>query len=78
MEAIKAKARIGPSRQLIWLEPVPPLSEGLVKVILLYPQNAGDLAQEDRGRPQFGSARGLIKLADDFDAPLADFQEYRV
>jgi len=27
-------------------------------------------------RPQFGSARGLITMADDFDAPLDDFREY--
>jgi len=27
-------------------------------------------------RPQFGSAKGLIVMADDFDAPLADFNEY--
>jgi len=27
-------------------------------------------------RPQFGSARGLITIADDFDAPLEDFREY--
>ncbi|MFL6228444.1 MAG: type II toxin-antitoxin system Phd/YefM family antitoxin [Pyrinomonadaceae bacterium] len=26
-----------------------------------------------RPRPQFGSARGLISMADDFDAPLEDF-----
>jgi antitoxin (DNA-binding transcriptional repressor) of toxin-antitoxin stability system len=26
--------------------------------------------------PVFGSARGLIKMADDFDAPLGDFAEY--
>jgi antitoxin (DNA-binding transcriptional repressor) of toxin-antitoxin stability system len=25
---------------------------------------------------QFGSAKGLIVMADDFDAPLADFAEY--
>ena len=25
---------------------------------------------------QFGSAKGLVKLADDFDAPLSDFFEY--
>ena len=28
------------------------------------------------GRPQFGSARGLITMSDDFDAPLDDFREY--
>jgi antitoxin (DNA-binding transcriptional repressor) of toxin-antitoxin stability system len=27
-------------------------------------------------RPQFGSAKGLVVMADDFDAPLADFNEY--
>ena len=27
-------------------------------------------------RPQFGSARGLISMSDDFDAPLEDFREY--
>ena len=27
---------------------------------------------------QAGSARGLIKLADDFDAPLVDFHDYGV
>ncbi|MBU1342571.1 MAG: DUF2281 domain-containing protein [Proteobacteria bacterium] len=25
---------------------------------------------------EFGSAKGLIKMADDFDAPLEDFKEY--
>ena len=25
---------------------------------------------------QFGSAKGLIKIADDFDEPLEDFREY--
>jgi len=27
-------------------------------------------------RPRFGSAKGKIKMADDFDAPLEDFDEY--
>ncbi|MBU1615982.1 DUF2281 domain-containing protein [bacterium] len=26
--------------------------------------------------PQFGSAKGLLTIADDFDAPLTDFEEY--
>ncbi len=26
--------------------------------------------------PQFGSARGMIQMEDDFDAPLDDFREY--
>lgn len=27
-------------------------------------------------KPQFGSAKGLITMADDFDEPLEDFKEY--
>ena len=27
-------------------------------------------------RPKYGSARGLIQMADDFDAPLEDFKAY--
>jgi antitoxin (DNA-binding transcriptional repressor) of toxin-antitoxin stability system len=27
-------------------------------------------------RPQFGSARGMVTIAPDFDAPLPDMQEY--
>ena len=27
-------------------------------------------------KPQFGSAKGLVDIADDFDAPLEDFSEY--
>ena len=29
-----------------------------------------------KSRPQFGSARGLITMSDDFDEPLEDFAEY--
>ena len=36
MEAIKAKARIGPNQEIIWLEPLPELAQGEVEVILLY------------------------------------------
>ena len=32
-------------------------------------------ATQARRRPQFGSARGLVELADDFDEPLADTVE---
>jgi prevent-host-death family protein len=27
-------------------------------------------------QPRFGSARGLLEIADDFDAPLLDFSDY--
>ena len=28
------------------------------------------------GTPKFGSAKGLITMRDDFDAPLEEFEEY--
>ncbi len=34
------------------------------------------VVRKTKRRPQFGSAKGLITMADDFDAPLSDFKEY--
>ena len=31
---------------------------------------------QPQGRPQFGSGKGLMVMADDFDEPLVDFGEY--
>lgn len=35
------------------------------------------LLPEARAPREFGSAKGLIHIADDFDAPLDDFAEYQ-
>jgi antitoxin (DNA-binding transcriptional repressor) of toxin-antitoxin stability system len=40
------------------------------QVVQLVPVGLG------KGRRKFGSAKGLIHMADDFDAPLEDFKEY--
>jgi len=29
-----------------------------------------------RAKPRFGSARGKIEMAEDFDAPLEEFRDY--
>lgn len=31
---------------------------------------------QEKPTPRFGSAQGLIEMADDFDAPLDDFEPY--
>lgn len=36
------------------------------------------LTKQSRKQRHFGSAKGLIRMADDFDAPLGDFKEYEV
>jgi antitoxin (DNA-binding transcriptional repressor) of toxin-antitoxin stability system len=33
--------------------------------------------RQEKPRPQFGSAKGLFVVAEDFDEPLEDFDEYR-
>ena len=39
-------------------------------------QQTGDMPVASPVRRQFGSAEGLIVVADDFDAPLPDFAEH--
>ena len=34
------------------------------------------LTRQGRKHRQFGSAKGLIRMADDFDEPIKDFKEY--
>ncbi|MFZ2957392.1 MAG: type II toxin-antitoxin system prevent-host-death family antitoxin [Candidatus Ozemobacteraceae bacterium] len=29
-----------------------------------------------KSRPIFGSAKGMVKMSEDFDAPLEDFRDY--
>ncbi len=33
--------------------------------------------KREKPRPQFGSAKGLFTMTEDFDAPLEDFEDYR-
>ncbi len=33
--------------------------------------------RQEKPHPQFGSAKGLFVMAEDFNEPLADFDEYR-
>ncbi|HEX8398672.1 MAG TPA: hypothetical protein VF644_14655 [Pyrinomonadaceae bacterium] len=33
--------------------------------------------RQEKPRPQFGSAKGLFVMAEDFNEPLKDFDEYR-
>jgi prevent-host-death family protein len=39
-------------------------------------QVAQIVSMKSAARRKFGSARGKIKMADDFDQPLADFREH--
>jgi antitoxin (DNA-binding transcriptional repressor) of toxin-antitoxin stability system len=65
--ALRATVRAG---HLVVDEPVD-LPEGTVVDLVPIPQTA-------HPRPKFGSVRGRVQMAPDFDAPLDDFADYVV
>lgn len=50
--------------------------EGREVVIAQEDGTAVRLVPTSSPRPRFGSAHGLFTMADDFDAPLTDFEQY--
>ena len=62
---------------------LPDLIESVIKgEEIVFTQNDLPVAKlvavnQEKLRPQFGSAKGMFTLAEDFDAPLEDFDEYR-
>ena len=62
---------------------LPDLIESVIKgEEIVFTQNDLPVAKlvavtQEKPRPQFGSAKGLFTMAEDFDAPLEDFDEYR-
>ncbi|MEM9164229.1 MAG: DUF2281 domain-containing protein [Cyanobacteria bacterium P01_F01_bin.4] len=57
-------------------EPLVKLVNEFIDFLLVTNRKVEQSAQEDQPRPRFGSAKGLIEIADDFDAPLEEFQDY--
>ncbi|MCH8011127.1 MAG: type II toxin-antitoxin system Phd/YefM family antitoxin [Candidatus Marinimicrobia bacterium] len=45
------------------------IAKGKTPVVKLVPA-------DQRKKPLFGSAKGIIKMSEDFDEPLEDFKEY--
>ncbi|MGI8544150.1 MAG: type II toxin-antitoxin system Phd/YefM family antitoxin [Aridibacter sp.] len=62
---------------------LPDLIESVIKgEEIIFTQNDLPVAKlvaisGEKPRPQFGSAKGMFTLAEDFNAPLEDFDEYR-
>ena len=57
------------------------IAEAIKGETVLITQNGHDAVQlvpveQEERRPRFGSAKGLITIADDFDEPLEEFKEY--
>lgn len=74
LTAIETTATIG-ANQIVLDEELPDNAPSRVRVIVLYDENAPNGGSKKRRKA--GSAEGLIKMSDDFDAPLKDFEEYQ-
>jgi len=75
LTAIETTGTINANHQIVLDEELPSNAPSRVRVIVLYDENApnGNLKK----RRKAGSAEGLIKMSDDFDAPLEGFEEYQ-
>lgn len=47
----------------------------LVRLLPVAVDAEAERSENHHGRPRFGSARGLIRMSDDFDDPLPEFEE---
>ena len=50
--------------------------DALLRMAELLTSNVNPASSASAPKPKFGSAKGQIKLAPDFDAPLEDFKPY--
>jgi hypothetical protein len=75
LTAIETTGTINANHQIVLDEELPDNAPSRVRVIVLYDENAPNGNSQKRRRA--GSAEGLIKMSEDFDAPLEDFEEYQ-
>ncbi len=75
LTAIETTGTINANHQIVLDEKLPSNAPSRVRVIVLYDENIPKGGSKKRR--QAGSAEGLIKMSDDFDAPLEDFEEYQ-
>lgn len=75
LTAIETTGIINANHQIVLDEDLPDNAPNRVRVIVLYEENAPKNVAGKRRKA--GSAEGLIKMSDDFDEPLEDFEEYQ-
>jgi len=75
LTAIETTGTINAKHQIVLDEELPDNAPNRVRVIVLYDENAANGNSKKRRRA--GSAEGLIKMSEDFNAPLEDFEEYQ-
>lgn len=75
LTAIETKGTINANHQIELDEQLPNNAPSRVRVIVLYDESVAK--GDSKKRRKAGSAEGLIKMSDDFDAPLEEFEEYQ-
>ncbi len=75
LTAIETTGTIKANHQIELDENLPENAPSRVRVIVLFDESVSNTDSKKRRRA--GSAEGLIKMSDDFDAPLEDFEEYQ-
>ena len=75
LTAIETTGTISANHKIVLDEDLPSDAPSRVRLIVLYDERAPD--GDSKKRRKAGSAEGLIKMSDDFDAPLEGFEEYQ-
>lgn len=75
LTAIETTGTINANHQIVLDEELPSNAPSRVRVIVLFDENISQ--SNPKKSRKAGSAEGLIKMSDDFDAPLEDFEEYQ-
>ncbi len=75
LTAIETTGTNNANHQIVLDEDLPDNAPSRVRVIVLYDENEQN--GNVKKRRKAGSAEGLIKMSDDFDAPLDGFEEYQ-
>lgn len=78
LTAIETTGTINANHQIVLDEELPDNAPSRVRVIVLFDERASTATDTNsKKRRTAGSAEGLIKMSDDFEAPLEDFEEYQ-
>ncbi|MFN0277920.1 MAG: DUF2281 domain-containing protein [Pyrinomonadaceae bacterium] len=75
LTAIETTGTNNANHQIVLDEELPDNAPNRVRVIVLYDDNGTNGTAKKRRKA--GSAEGLVKMSDDFDAPLEGFEDYQ-
>ena len=75
LTAIETTGTIDANHQIVLDQDLPSNAPSRVRVIVLYDENGTNGGIKKRRKA--GSAEGLIKMSDDFDAPLEGLEDYQ-